>query len=373
MTNSDLAGGRLTIDLEALVANWRNLDTRSRPGKAAAVVKADAYGLGVEHVVPALAKAGCDTFFVALPAEALTVRAMVRRARIFVFNGVHQATVQPLRDAGIIPVLADLNQAEVWRDKAGNAACAIQVDTGMNRLGLSIEDALTLKHDNALHIVHVLSHFACADEPEHPMNRRQIESFQRVMAAFDDVESSFSNSAATLWGGALGHSVTRPGIAIYGGEAINDTPNRMRPVVKLNGRIAQLRHAPAGETISYGATQTLSRDTTIATVSVGYADGYPRSASGAGVPFRKARKDGAYGSVGGHRVPLLGRITMDLTMFDVTDVPQSALETGWIELIGPEVPLDDVARAAGTIGYEILTNLGSRYQRRNVGGSHANG
>lgn len=371
-TDPRLAGGRLTVDLDALVANWRDLASRSGPARCAAVVKADAYGLGVEHVVPALLAADCRMFFVALPEEGVAVRRIAPRADVFVLNGVHDQSAPTMNEAGLIPVLNSLEQIELWArycsERGLNSACAIGVDTGMNRLGLTVDEALAFRARNMEeHVVApllVMSHLACADQPAHPMNERQRESFQRVAEAFSDIDSSLANSAGVFLGDGYRFGVTRPGIAIYGGSTGGDGPNPMRQVVGVSARIAQLRDARKGETVSYGATQTLSRDTRIAVVSVGYADGYPRAGSGAGVPLRDVRPAGQHGFIGGVRAPLLGRITMDLTLFDVTDVPEQALDEGWIELIGPNISLDEAARAAGTIGYELLTGLGPRYERR---------
>jgi alanine racemase len=367
-----LAGARLTIDLDALVANWRDLSARSRPAKCAAVVKADAYGLGVEHVVPVLTKAGCETFFVALPEEGVAVRRIAPKADIFILNGVHAQSAATMVEASLIPVLSGIEQIELWarfcRERWLHAPCAIGVDTGMNRLGLTVEEALAFRARNiADHLVSpvlVMSHLACGDAPDHPLNKKQRESFQRVAAAFDDIDSSLANSAGIFLGDGFLFDVTRPGIALYGGRASGTGENPVRPVVSLHARIAQIRQVSKGETVSYGATQTLARDSRIATVSVGYADGYPRAGSGAGVPLREAVTDGQSGFIGGRRVPLVGRITMDLTLFDVTDVDEESLAEGWIELIGPNIPLDEAAQVAGTIGYELLTSLGKRYERR---------
>lgn len=370
-----LAGGRLTVDLAALVANWRELDRLSRPGRASAVVKANAYGLGVERVVPALWGAGCREFFVALADEGVAVKRLVPDAEVFILNGIHADNVAVIAEASCIPVLSSHAQIDLWaahnRQRGRRLPCALQVDTGMNRLGLTPQEAIAFAARNTreaiVPLIHVMSHFACADSIDHPLNRRQIESFQAVAAAFADIDSSLSNSAGTLTLGACGHPVTRPGIALYGGEAVNDLVNPMKPVITLEGRIVQIRHVAKGDTISYGATHVASRGSRIATVSVGYADGFPRAGSGSGVPLRDVNAAGACGYIGGKRVPLVGRVTMDLTMYDVTDVAEEALSDGWIEFIGPNIPLDDVARAAGTIGYEILTGLGSRYHRRFIG------
>ena len=367
-----LAGGRLIVDLAALAANWRDLSGRSKPAKCAAVIKADAYGLGVGQVVPVLLEAGCDTFFVALPEEGVAVRRIAPRADIYILNGVYEMSAPTLIEANLIPILNSLDQIGLWArhcsQRGLNSPCAIGVDTGMNRLGLSVDEAIAFRKRNMTEYlvspVLVMSHLACADDPAHPLNRKQLESFQQVAEAFDDIDSSFANSAGIFLGGDYLHDLTRPGIALYGGCASVDGTTPMRPVVSLDARIVQVRHAPKGETVSYGAAQTLDRDTKIAVVAVGYADGYPRAGSGAGVPLREAVPAGQFGFVGGRRVPLIGRITMDLTLFDVTGVPDEALEDGWIELIGPNIPMDEAARAAGTIGYELLTALGPRYERR---------
>ncbi|WP_306118688.1 MULTISPECIES: alanine racemase [unclassified Roseitalea] len=362
-----LAGGRLSIDRAALAANWRRIAAHVAPAECAGVVKANAYGLGARAIVPALAEAGCATFFVALPCEGRTVRAAAPKARIFMLSGIAPEWLDAAIESELVPVLGSVEQAALWAERGGGRPCGLQVDTGMNRLGLRVDEALALASHAGLRakltIVHVMSHFACAEQPDHPMNRAQMESFQPVLAAFSGIESSFSNSAATLFGGAFGCSMVRPGIALYGGGDMPEAIAPMRNVVTLEGRIMQIRTARAGETVSYGATQTLGRDTTIAVVAVGYADGYPRAGSGTGVPLRMAVPGGLCGVIAGLRAPVLGRVTMDLTAFDVTEVPHAALEGGWIELIGPHMPLDDVARACGTIGYELLTSLGPRYAR----------
>ncbi|MEM0898603.1 MAG: alanine racemase [Pseudomonadota bacterium] len=363
MNSEHLAGGRLTVDLGAIVENWKHLNRQSRPGKASAVVKANAYGLGISEVAPALAKAGCDTFFVALPGEGVKLRALLPEATVYVLNGIHSDVSKIMIENELRPVLSSYEHVGTWKGTHG-APCAIQVDTGMNRLGVSVEDAISLSSERPVNCTHVMSHFACADTPAHWLNNQQIEQFQLVSEKFSGVESSLSNSAAIISKGALGHDLTRPGIALYGGEAVNGMANLMQPVVSLEARIVQVREAKAGETVSYGATHTLKRDSRLAIVSVGYADGYPRSASGSGVPLRDTVQQGTFGAIRGHRIPLLGRVTMDLMCFDVTDIPTKDVDEGWIELLGPTMSIDDVARAAGTIGYEILTSFGARYARR---------
>lgn len=377
-----LAGGRLTVDLAALADNYRQLARRAAPAGVAGVVKADAYGLGVEQAAPALWRAGCRTFFVALPEEGVALRAALPEAEIFVLNGLFGPEAAPAYGAHrLTPVLGSQADISCWEafgwDGDAPRPCAIHVDTGMNRLGLTPDEAISFAGENALTRAVtprlLMSHLACADEPGHPLNRRQTESFQAVRQAFADVESSLSNSAGTFLGPDFAFDLVRPGIALYGGRPVNGTDNPMKPVVTAEARVVQVRHARAGETVSYGAHETLSRDTAIAIASVGYADGYHRAGSAAGVPLRRASATGAQGFVHGRRVPLLGRITMDLTMFDVTDIGDEVAHGDWIELFGANILVDEAASAAGTIAYELLTSLGDRYDRRYLGGTVADG
>ncbi|PYE88510.1 alanine racemase [Phyllobacterium leguminum] len=366
-----LAGGRLTVDLDALVANWRMLDAQSRPGRAAAVVKADAYGCGIAQVVPALVAAGCNDFFVALPEEGLSVRHAAPRARVFVLNGLFEDAAPAFTDADLIPVLGSEHEIALWARNGRRKPCAIHVDTGMNRLGLTPDEAIAFAATaKSVRPVLLMSHLACADTPSHDMNRRQLETFQRVRAAFGDIETSLDNSAGIFLGESYLSDLARPGIALYGGEAVGGVANPMKPVVTAEARIVQIRQAAKGEAVGYGASTTLARDTRIAVCSVGYADGYPRAASGSGVPVRATVAAGAHGFIAGMRVPVIGRVTMDLTSFNVSDVPEGEIRIGdHVELFGPNIAIDDVARAAGTVGYELLTSLGRRYHRRYVGGA----
>ena len=362
---------RLTIDLSAIADNWREMARRSGSARTAAVVKADAYGLGIEDVGQTLYHAGARDFFVAVPAEGATLRPYAPEARIFVLSGIWPGAEEIFFEHDLVPVISSEEQLAFWMSAVsehGDHPCALHVDTGFNRLGLPLEAALELADDvsrpASFSPVLVISHLACGDDPSAEMNRRQLESFRAVSEAFEGIESSLSASAGTLLGSDYHFDLTRPGIALYGGEAINGRENPMRPVVKAEARILQIREARAGETVSYGATHTLARDSRLAIVSVGYADGYLRSGSGAGVPLRSALPSGVSCFVAGHHAPLVGRVTMDLSIFDVTDIPADAISAGdYVELFGETIALDDVARAAGTIGYEMLTGLGLRYER----------
>lgn len=373
-----LAGGRLTIDLDALIANYRLLQQKAAPARVAGVVKADAYGLGLEPVARALLAAGCDTFFVAMPAEGVTLRAITPDAHIFILSGPMGIDAAPaFAEHRLLPVINSLLDLSVWEaygwdDGDVSRPCALHIDTGMNRLGLTPDEAASFARDNeltgAITPLIVMSHLACGDTTGHALNRRQLSSFQTVSDLFPQSQKSLANSGGTLLGPEFAFDLVRPGIALYGGNAQDVTANPMRHVVTAEARIIQLRQAPAGQTISYGAAGTLTRDSLIAIAAIGYADGYHRAGSGAGVPVRDVARPGAFGFLHGRRVPVMGRVTMDLTMFDVTDLGLHGVATGdHIELFGPNITLDEAAGAAGTISYELLTSLGARYYRHYVG------
>jgi alanine racemase len=364
------AGGLLTIDLGALAANWRELRKRAGNARCSAVIKADGYGLGVKPVAIKLAEAGCETFFVATVDEARRVRAALPSVTIYVLNGLYPATAAQFRTLRAAPVLGSWPEIEEWNSFAQESgeplAAAVHFDTGMNRHGLAASDAVgfadrmkTLRFKPDL----VLSHLACADEPSHPMTARQVAAFREIAAHLPGVPTSLANSA-----GLLGHKeshfdLVRPGIAIYGGRAIRDASNPMRPVVRLELRIVQVRHAKTGETVGYGAAEHLKRDSRIAICAAGYADGIFRAAGSSD------EQRGAEAIVMGKRCPLLGRVSMDLIAIDVTDVPETEVKRGdFATLIGDGLSVDDFAAHAGTIGYETFVNLGRRYARDYRGG-----
>ncbi|MEX3008197.1 alanine racemase [Hoeflea sp. TYP-13] len=364
-------GARLTIDIGALVDNWRAMQKLSSPARCSAVVKADGYGLGAKTVSTALYQAGCRDFFVATAHEGVAVRQHAPEARIYVMNCILPGIEQICRVAELVPVLASMQDVAHWTSACaanGEHPCALQVDTGMNRLGLTVAEAVALSNDitrpAGFSPVLVMSHLACADVPDHPHNNKQLEAFRMVASSFGGIETSFSNSAGILLGADYKFDLTRPGIAIYGGAVGHHVKPRTKPVVTAETRIVTIRRAKRGETVSYGASVILDRDSRIAVCSIGYADGYLRALSGAGVVLRAHDERGAHGHAHGTNLPVLGRVTMDLTAFDITDIPDGMLKAGdFIELFGNNVALDDVARAGGTIGYELLTSLGSRYQR----------
>ncbi|MEI3853287.1 MULTISPECIES: alanine racemase [Ensifer] len=369
------ASNRLTINLGALADNWRSMNARSGKARAAAVLKADAYGLGIDDAAPALYAAGARDFFVANAEEGAELRPLVPEGRIYILAGMWPGNEELFFDNDLVPIINSDEQLAVFMaalSERGDHPCVLHIDTGMNRLGLSVEAAVALANDPArpasFSPVLIMSHLACADEPQHPLNAYQLGRFREATAAYHGVDASLANSGGVFLGADYHFELTRPGIAVYGGEAVNDAINPMTPVVTAEARIIQIREVAAGGTASYGASARFDRDSRIATVAVGYADGYHRSVSGGGVTLRQATPSGAFGFLHGKRVPHVGRVTMDLSLFDVTDLPAGAARPGdYIELFGRNIAIDDVARAGGTIGYELLTSLGHRYIRNYVG------
>ena len=359
------AGGILTIDLGAIEANWRALSRRATPAECAAVVKADGYGCGLEKVATTLAKAGCKTFFVADLAEARRVRSVAPEPAIYVLNGLLPGTAAAYADIRARPVIGSMVELAEWdaftSANQWHGGAALHVDTGMNRLGVSVNDAAALapriRAENH-GITLLMSHLACAEQTEHPLNARQINVFREVRILYRGIPSSLANSSGIFLGASAHCDMVRPGVALYGVNPIPGQSNPMRPVIELQARIAQVRNVPRGETIGYDAAWTAKRATRIAVVAVGYADGYLRAASASD------EAPGADAIVAGQRCPLAGRVSMDLLAIDITDLPDGAARRGDLAtLIGDEITVDALASAAGTIGYEVLTSLGRRYHR----------
>jgi alanine racemase len=359
------AGGILTVDLGAMVSNWQDLARRSMPSECAAVIKADGYGCGTDPVARALAAAGCRTFFVADLAEARHVRAVAPEPVIYVLNGLLPGTADAFAAVRARPVIGSLVELAEWdafcTANGWRGGAALHVDTGMNRLGVSAEEAIALapRIRAANHGINLLmSHLACAEEPDHPLNERQMNLFREVRLLYRGIPSSLANSSGIFLGNAAHCDMVRPGAALFG---INPTPghrNPMRPVIELQARVLQVRTVPKGETVGYNATWAAKHLARIAIVAVGYADGYPRAASATDAA------PGASAIVSGTRCPLAGRVSMDLLAIDVTALPDHSVRRGdLVTLIGGDIGVDALAAAAGTIGYEILTSLGSRYRR----------
>lgn len=360
-----ISGGRLRIDLGAIAQNYRTIASRVTPAEVGAVVKADAYGLGAAQVSSTLYAQGCRLFFVAHLDEALKLRPLLPAdSRLAVLNGLPPGAEALAADAAIIPVLNSLEQARQWRDAARAAGrrlpAILQFDSGMGRLGLPPEDLPALTGDNAfrddIDLIMVMSHLACADTPGHPANTAQLARFTDMAVHFPDVPRALANSGGAFLPQGFRCDVVRTGIALYGGAPNDETPNPMRPVVSLDARVIQIRTVPAGAPIGYGHDFRCARESRIATIGVGYADGLPRSLGNRGAAWFE-----------GERLPIVGRVSMDSITLDVTALPHGRLQAGdWVELIGPHQPIDAIARNAGTISYEILTSLGPRYHRTYV-------
>lgn len=362
------AGGILTIDLAALVANWRALGARAAPAKAAAVIKADGYGCGVEQVASALAQADCETFFVANLSEARRARSAAADATIYILNGLLPGTVPAYAESNLRPVLGSRAELEEWsafRASSGwRGGAALHFDTGMNRLGFPHEEAAqlasTLSKDHGVALV--MSHFACSEEV-HPLNAIQIERFREVRARFPGIAGSLANSSGVFLGKDAHHDIVRPGVALYGANPTPGKPNPMRTVVTLQARIVQLRDVERGATVGYSATWTAKRPTRLAIISVGYADGFLRAASASDARPGADARAGAEAIVAGQRCPIAGRVSMDLIAIDITGVKAEPKRGDLVTLLGDEITVDDLAERAGTIGYEVLTSLGRRYRR----------
>ena len=360
------AAGVLDIDLAAIAENWRRLRQRlAPPVSAAAVVKADAYGLGVAQVTPALAQAGCTLFFVATLDEGMMLRQLLPTAEIAVLNGLLPGTSDEFRQARLVPVLNDLGQVAVWRDAADTRplAAMIHIDTGMARLGLSPSDVARLAAAPEvlapLKLRAVLSHLACADEPEQAANAQQLGVFRGALAALPRAPASLVASSGIFLGAEYHFDIARPGAALYGVNPTPGAPNPMAQVVRLKGRILQVRDVDRATTVGYGAAHRMERAGRIATVAVGYADGWLRSSSHRGSA-----------AIAGQRVPVIGRISMDLMTLDVTGIDPALTRPGaFVDLIDEQYGVDAVAAAAGTIAYEILTALGRRHHRIYRGGT----
>ncbi len=367
------AGAILEIDLPALAANWQRVAAEMGPAEAAAVVKADAYGLGLARAAPALWAAGARSFFVAQLDEGLRLRPLLPEAPIYVLNGLMAGAESDYLAHDLRPVLNSLEELARWRRvvtgegrRAGTAPpAALQIDTGMSRLGLDARELATLTAEPeraaGLTLTHLMSHLASADLPGSSQSAEQLAEFRAARRALAPAlgsprgaaGGSLANSAGVFLGPDYHFDLARPGSALYGVNPTPGQPNPMRQVVRLKGKILQIREIDAHRGVGYGATWRARGPTRIATVAVGYADGYLRSLSNSGRAL-----------VGGQDVPVVGRVSMDLITLDVSALDESAARPGdFAELLGPALTVDAVGAAAGTIGYEVLTSLGRRYHR----------
>lgn len=344
---SGLAFARLTVDLGALRANYRHIAAGAP--RTAAVVKANGYGTGALHAFEALRAEGCRDFFVATVEEGVELRSASADPRIYVFSGPLDAGVaRTMSSRNLTPVLNDESQVRRWAPYRERPV-AVHVDTGMHRLGFPC-DALSAGLFEGLNVCVVLSHLANADQPDDPMTDRQVERFARAATVFPDAITSLANSAGALSG--VASDMTRAGIALYGGNPFAARTNPMRPAATLEARVLAVRQVGSGEPVGYGGTHTTATETCIAVLGIGYADGVPRLLSNeAQVAWQ------------GSRVPVIGRVSMDLMHIDATKIADGISIGDWVEIFGSTVSVDETAAWAGTISYEILTRIGSRVRR----------
>ncbi|HHQ13541.1 MAG TPA: alanine racemase [Chromatiales bacterium] len=353
------AGGVVTVDLGALVDNYRSVGRLAAGSRCAAVVKADAYGLGMRPVSRALFDAGCDAFFVATVAEGRELRDELSQAAIYVLEGPGGFdAVAALRAANLVPVLNSIEQVRIWSNPVRPAACVLHLDTGMSRLGLAPEEVGQLTASDSLlrglQIEYVMTHLACADEPDNPANDEQLRLFDSLRSALPAAATSIGNSAGIQLGSRFCGDLVRPGIALYGGSPVRGSTSPFREVVGLYGRVLQLRTISRSTPVGYGAAHTAHPPARLATLGLGYADGYPRSLGGRG-----------FAVVAGTRVPVVGAVSMDSVVIDVTAVAPDAIRVDdAVQLLGGGIGLAEVAGLAGTIDYEILTGLSRRLSRR---------
>ena len=356
---------KLTIDLNIIKSNYETLKRLCLKTDVGASVKADSYGLGVHKVAPILYECGCKYFFVANCDEGVYLRSILgNHVSIFVFHGVFQSEINAFTEYNLIPVLNHLAQIEIWQNHANiiqkKLPCLIHIDTGMNRLGMQEDEVKILdleKHTRNLDILYVISHLSSAEDKLSKHNKVQFEKFTELSNKFSKVKKSLANSSGIFLGKHYHFDLTRPGAAIYG---LNSAPymkdTGIKPVVSLSAPIIQISMLKHGKSVGYNATYTnmQNKNCKIATIPVGYADGYLRALSNKGVV-----------KIDGYSAPIIGRISMDLTVIDISHIPDNLVYLGKkVELLGQHITADDIAKLCSTNGYEILTSLGSRYERR---------
>ncbi len=390
------ATGVLIIDLDRIASNWRALAELVRPAECAAVVKANAYGLGADRVIPVLAKAGCRTFFVATLAEAIEARKLAPGATVYMLDGLLKGSAQAVREAGVIPVVSSLPEIAEWAalstSRQDQLPTALQVDTGLNRLGLSATDIQALVMEvhglDRLDVTLVMSHLACADEPDAAKNAQQRDVFEQLAPLLPRTARSLAASDGLMLGKAFHYDLVRPGYALYGGQAFGGGKTPVEPAVQLHVKILSVRDVAPGQTVGYSATWSPRAGVArVAIIAAGYADGLFRhlsraSDASAKAPLKSAAAIGvadaadngssarpaAWVGINGQFAPIVGRVSMDLITVDVTGIEPAPEPGDLVEVTGPAISIEDLGAAAGTIGYEVLTSLGRRFHRIYRGG-----
>ena len=345
----------LTIDLMAIVENYRLLQSQVQPAEVAAVVKADAYGMGAKQVSQALVAAGCKAFFVAHVEEAAELRPCLPTATIFVLNGFAQTQSTAFASHKLSPVISSPPHLEAWLKSGLATPYALHVDTGMSRLGFSNDDLVSFA--NLAKPALVMSHLACSDDPGELKNRDQLLTFKAMAKRFPTAWTSLAASGGCFLGPDYSFDLVRPGIALYGGNPRKSGENPMRGVATLTAPLLQVRSIDRGDSVGYGATYVASGARRLGIAALGYADGLMRSLSNRG-----------HGLISGIKCPIVGRVSMDLVTLDVTECSNAMVQPGApVEFIGPNQPIDELAKAAGTLPYEIFTRLGARVIRHYTG------
>jgi len=358
-------GGVLTLNLAALAHNYRLISARCAPAQMSAVVKADAYGLGVERVAPVLYRAGCRLFFVAQMIEAYRLRPhLAPDAKIAILNDIQPGFAAIVADQGFLPVLNSLDSVKEWQAlcqaRQQSLPCFVQVDSGMSRFGLDARDLERLIASPDIFrladVRAIMSHLACADEPEHPQNQAQLQRFREILTLLPPTPAALANSGGIYLSGKAREFIfdlVRPGLALYGVDPLGDSEKQLRPVVALSALVAQIRQVEAGSLVGYGGIYQAPHDMTVATISIGYADGLHRTLGNKGAAFYQ-----------GVRLPMIGRVSMDSITLDISALPAGSLQRGFmVELIGPNQTISQLAQDADTIAYEMLTSLGRRFGR----------
>ncbi len=353
------AAGLLTIDLDALGSNYRRLKQLAPKSEVGGVVKANGYGLGAKEVAACLRAAGCRTFFVAHPSEGIALRDILDDATIYVLHGLAEGTEKDIADARLIPVLNHPDElaryAAFALTRDTKLPAALQIDTGMCRLGFSMAEIENFDHQHldVIDLRLVISHLVSAEEPANPLNALQRTRFERCRIDLQTIPASLANSSGIFLGSDFHFDLCRPGVALYGVNPTPDQPNPMLSVVTLQAPVLQVHEVDHAGTVGYGATYDVPKGARIATIPVGYADGYLRSAG-----------KSATARVAGEIVPVAGRISMDLITLDISSLPANSVHPGcMVDLIWGPDGVDRLANAAGTIGYEVLTRLGTRFTK----------
>jgi len=344
---------RATIDLAALAYNYKTLAALAPRTETGAAVKAEAYGLGLKPAVAALWKAGCRSYFVARPKEGADLRRVLPKAKIYVLDGFYTGAAAYYVKHKLIPALISADEAREWAAEAGKAPCAVHVDSGINRVSFSYDELKSVLAEKLkLNIVLVMSHLASSEEQGNSFNQEQRRRFEQARALLPGVPASFANSSGCFLGADFSYDLMRPGVALYGGNPLPGKPNPMKPVVVVEAQVMQVRQVRKGEAVGYNSTWRAKRDSHIAVLGAGYADGIPRRMS-------SVFDGGAVVWLGGTRCPIVGRVSMDMITVDVTGLPVKRGD--WAEFFGPNISLDEAAASAGTISWELLTHLGKRY------------